>query len=114
MGMAENSKRVVDRKENKQRNIAESGTKHLLRSHNKNDENAIFRTRDEGTSILGEIPYNAGNNWRSKEEREAPYAVDGRHQKCNWTLSKWLKSVSERQKKVEIVSEQCSQEEKTD
>ena len=32
--------------------------------------------------LFGEI-YDAGNNCRSKEEREAPYAVDGRHQKCN-------------------------------
>ena len=70
--MAENSKSVVDRKENK-RNFAESETKHLVRSHNKNAENTIFWTRDEGTSILGER-YNAGNNCRSKEEREAPYA----------------------------------------
>jgi hypothetical protein len=31
-----------------------------------------------GTSILGEI-YNAGTNCKSKKEREAPYAVDGRH-----------------------------------
>ena len=67
----------------------------------------------ESTSILGEI-YNAGNNWRSKEEKEAPYAVDGRHQKCNWTLDKGLKSVGERQEKVEIISEQHSQEEETD
>ena len=86
MDVAESSKSVVDRKENKQRNFAESETKHIVRSHNKNAENAIFRTRDEGTSILEEI-YNAGNNWRSKEENEAPYAVGG-HQKCNWTLSK--------------------------
>ena len=34
--------------------------------------------------------------------------------KRNWTLGKWLKSVSERQEKVEIISEQHSQEEKTD
>ena len=46
-------------------------------SHDKNTKNAIFRTRDEGTSILGER-YNAGDNCRSKEYREA---VDGRHQK---------------------------------
>ena len=54
MGMAENSKSVVYRKENKQRNFAESKTKHLVRSHNKNAENAIFRTREVSTSILGE------------------------------------------------------------
>ena len=82
--MAENSKRVVDRMENKQRNFAKSETKLLVSSHNKN---TTFRIRDEGTSILGGR-YNAGNNCRSKEEREAPYAVDGRHQKCNWTLGK--------------------------
>ena len=58
--MAENSKYVVDRKENKQRNFAESETKHLVRSHKKNDENAIFRTRGESTSILGER-YNLGS-----------------------------------------------------
>ena len=67
--------------------IAENETKHLVRSYDKNVENSMFRTRDEGTSILGER-YNAGNNCRSKEKREAPYAVDGRHQKCNWTLGK--------------------------
>ena len=39
----------------KQRHFAESETKHLVRSHNKNAENAIFPIRDEGTSILGEI-----------------------------------------------------------
>ena len=101
----------MDRKENKQRNFAESETKQLVRSHNKNAENVIFRTRDEGTSILGEI-YNAGNNCSSKEERAAPYEVQGRHQKCNWTFR--LKSVSERKEKVEFISEQHSQEEKTD
>ena len=52
MGMVENSKSVMDRKENKQRNFAESETKHLIRSHNKNAENAIFWTRDESKSIL--------------------------------------------------------------
>ena len=52
MGIAGNSTSVVDRKENKQRNLAESETKHPVRSHNKNAENAIFRTRDEGTSFL--------------------------------------------------------------
>jgi len=61
--MAENSKNVGDRKENK----------HFFRSHNKN---VIFRTCDEGTSILGER-YNAENNGRIKEERETLYAVDG-------------------------------------
>ena len=85
--------KFVDRKKNKQRNFTESETKHLVRSHNKNAVNAIFRTLDAGTSILGER-YNAGSNNRSKEEREAPYAVDGRHQKCNL-----LTSVSERQEK---------------
>ena len=64
--MVENSKSVVERKENKQRNFAQSETKHLVRSHNKNSKHPIFRTRDENTSILGER-YNAGNNWRSKE-----------------------------------------------
>ena len=76
MGIAENCKSVVDRKENQQRNFAETETKHLVRSHYKNAENAIFWTRDEGTSILGEI-YNAGNHCRSKGQREAPDAVDG-------------------------------------
>ena len=52
--MAEISKCVVDKKENKQSNFAESETKHPVSSLNKNAENAIFRTRDEGTSILGE------------------------------------------------------------
>ena len=86
MGMVKISRSVVDRKENKQRNFAESETKHFVRSHNKNAENAIFRTHNEGTSILGER-YNAGNNCRSKEEKEPPYGVDG-HQKGNWTLCK--------------------------
>jgi hypothetical protein len=40
MGMAENNKGVVDRKENKQRNFAQSETKNLVRSHNKNADNA--------------------------------------------------------------------------
>jgi hypothetical protein len=75
----------------KQRHFEESVTKHFVRSHDKNAENAIFRTRDESTSILGEI-----NNCWSKGKREAPYAVDGRHQKCNWTLIKWPKSGSEK------------------
>ena len=57
--------------------------------------NTKFRARDVGTSILGER-YNAGNNGRSKEKMEASYAEDGRHQKWNWTLIKWPKSVSER------------------
>ena len=34
--------------------MAESETKHSVRSHEKNAENAIFRTRGEGTPILGE------------------------------------------------------------
>ena len=34
--------------------------------------------------------------------------------KCNSTLRKLLKSVSERQEKVELISEQHIQEEKTD
>jgi hypothetical protein len=85
MGMAENSKSVVGRKENK--DILQVVKPNIsLEAITKNAENAIFRTRDEGTSILGER-YNAGNNCRRKEEREAPYAVDAR-QKCNWTLSK--------------------------
>ena len=66
--MAENSKNVVDRKENDQRNFEESETK--LRSDDKNAVNAIFRTPHEGTSILGER-YNAGNHCRSKEKRKA-------------------------------------------
>ena len=54
MGLAENSKSVLERKENKEINIAESEIKHFVR-------NAIFRTRDESVSILGKI-FNAGNN----------------------------------------------------
>ena len=38
---------MVDRKENKQRNFAESDTKNSVTSQDKNAENAIFRTRDE-------------------------------------------------------------------
>jgi hypothetical protein len=67
---------VADRKEYNQRNFSESETKHLLRSHDQNAENAIFLTRDVGTSILGER-YNAGNYCRSKKESEALYVVDG-------------------------------------
>ena len=52
MGMAENSKSVVDRKKFKRRNFAESEAKHLVRSHNKNAENAIFRTRDKAHQSL--------------------------------------------------------------
>ena len=70
----------MDRKEIKQRNFAESETKQFVGSHDKNAENAIFRTRGEGTSILGER-YNAGNNCRGKGTREAPNAMDERHQK---------------------------------
>ena len=106
--MAENSKSVVDRKQNKE--ILQKVRPSISLEAITKAENAIFRTRDESTSIFGER-YNAGNNWRSKEQREAPYAVDGLHQKCTWTLGKWLKSVRERQEKVEIISEQ---EEKTD
>ena len=95
--MYTNSKSAVDRKENKQRNFAESETRHLNKSHNKNAENAIFRTRDGGTSILGEM-YNAGNNWKSKEEREAPYAVDGRNQKCNLLVN----NISKKRKRTNI------------
>ena len=46
---------VVDRKENKQGKFAESEIKHFVRGHKKNDENAMFRTNDEGTLILGEM-----------------------------------------------------------
>ena len=81
MSMQKNSKSIVDR------NFAKSETYPFVRSHYQNDKIAIFRTHDAGTSILGER-YNAGNNCRSKVERDAPYAVDGRHQKCNWTLGK--------------------------
>ena len=62
---------VVDRRENKQRNFAESETRHFVRSHDKNAENVIFRICDEGISILGER-YNAGNNYRSKEKKGRP------------------------------------------
>ena len=72
MGMVDNSMSVVDRKENTQRDFAKSETKHLVRSHNKNAENAMFRTRDAGTSILGER-YNAGNNCRSKKIKGSPF-----------------------------------------
>ena len=65
MGMAENWKSVVDRKEIKQRHFAESETKYYVRSPDKNYENAIFRTYDEDASIPGEI-YNAGNYCTNK------------------------------------------------
>ena len=51
--------------------FSKSKIKHFVRSHDQNAENAIFRTRDQGTSsILGEI-YNAGNNFKSEEKRKA-------------------------------------------
>ena len=43
--------------------------------------------------------YNAGNNCRRKEKKEALYAMDGRHQKCNWTLSKRLNQLVKDRKK---------------
>ena len=55
MGMAENSKNVADRKEIKQRNVAESETKHFVRSPDKNAENSIFGTRYEKDIMLGII-----------------------------------------------------------
>ena len=64
--MSENSKSFVDRKNIKQRNLSESETKYFVRNHDKNAGISIFRARDEGTSVLGEI-YNAGNHCRSKE-----------------------------------------------
>ena len=71
MGIAENVKSVVDKKENKQRNFSESKIKYFVRSADKNAENDIFRTRGEDTSILGER-YNAGNYCRSKGEKRKP------------------------------------------
>ena len=59
----------TERKTSKKK-YAETEIKHFIRSHNKNAENGIFWTLDEGTSIVGE-GYNAGNNCRSKEERKA-------------------------------------------
>ena len=61
-------------------NFVESEAKNVVRSRDRNTENDVFGTRDEGTSILGER-YNAGNNCGSKEKRQAAHALDGRHQK---------------------------------
>jgi hypothetical protein len=51
-------------------------SKHFVTSCEGNAESAIFRTRDEGKSVLGEI-YNVGNHCRGKEKRDVPYKVDG-------------------------------------
>ena len=66
----------MDRKEIKQRNFAESETKHFVKNHEKAAESVIFCIHDEDTSVLGER-YNAGNNCRSQKKREALYAVNG-------------------------------------
>ena len=71
MGMAENSKTVVDRKENKQRNFAESETKHLVRSHNKNAENVMMRAHE---SLEKDIMLRITAGLRKKGKW---YAVDG-------------------------------------
>ena len=63
MGTAEDSKRVMDRKNKKIHFTSE--IKHIVRSYDKNAENSIFRTHDVNTSILG-ARYNAGTNCRSK------------------------------------------------
>ena len=75
--MAKYSKCVVDRKEIKQRNFAESDTKHFVRSLDKNAENSIFGTHYEKDIMLGIA---AG----ARKKREVPYAVDGSHQNYNW------------------------------
>ena len=62
-----------------------SESKHFVRSHDKNVENAIFRTRDEGTSILGGR-YNAGNSLTAGARKEGSFYVVYGHQKCNCTL----------------------------
>ena len=51
------------------------------------------------------------DNGRSNVCTYAPYAVDGRHQKCNWKL---FKSGNEREEKVALIIKQHSQKEKTD
>ena len=71
--------RKIQRKEIKQRNLAKSETKHFVRSHEKKAENAIFWTRDEETSILGDR-YNA-------RKKRSP-VCDARHQKYKLTLNK--------------------------
>ena len=50
----------------------------------------------------------------ARKNKKAPYMMDRRHQKCNWTLSKGLTTVTERQEKGSLISGQHSQEEKTD
>ena len=102
--MAENSKSVADKMEKKEilqkvrpNILLETMTKmlkiyfgHVMRTHQ-----SLYKG-----IMLG---ITAG-----KEKSEALYAVDGRHQKCNWTFSKLVKD-----KKVALISEQHSQEEKT-
>ena len=70
----------------------------------------IFRTSDEGTSILEEI-YNAGNHCKKKGKPCMRWMEDI---KSVTGLSVNDKSVSERQENVELISEQHSQDEKTD
>ena len=70
----------------------------------------IFRTSDEGTSILEEI-YNAGNHCKKKGKPCMRWMEDI---KSVTGLSVNDKSVSERQEKVALISKQHSQEEETD
>ena len=62
----------------------ESEIKHFITSPDKDTYYLVFWKRDEDPSVLGER-FNAGNHYRSKEIKEAPYAVDERHQKCKQT-----------------------------
>ena len=55
MGMAENSKCWGQKGKQPKINFAKSGTKHFIRSHNKNTENVIFQTCDEDISVLGKM-----------------------------------------------------------
>ena len=63
---------IVDRKEDKQRNFTESETKHFVRNHNKNSENAIFWTRDGDTPILGEIYIMLVVTRKAREKKGSP------------------------------------------
>jgi hypothetical protein len=75
-------KSVVDKIENKQIHFTESEAKDFVRRYDKNGENAIFRTLDDGTSILGEI-YDPGNNCRNKGKNGSPVCA-------GWTILRTL------------------------
>ena len=71
-------------KESYQRNFAESETKHFVRSQNKMQYFGHVMRAHQSLEKNIMLRITAG----TRERMEASYAVDGRYQKCNWTLSK--------------------------